>query len=65
VKLKKLISHGVAVILGAGVVVVVSSMTDEDLTRERDLYCEMLHLYESSNGEYGWPDYRNSRASCP
>ncbi len=63
-KLKKLISHGVAVILGASVVVLVSSMTDEDLTRERDLYCEMLKLFESSNGKYGWPDYRDAKDSC-
>jgi len=62
-KKKDLITHGVAVIIGA-VVVIASSMTDEDLQRDRDLYCEMVKLYASTSGEYGWPDYRNAWASC-
>ena len=57
------ITHGAAVLIGA-LIVVISSMTDEDLRRDRDLYCEMVQLYDSTDGEYGWPDYRNDKASC-
>jgi hypothetical protein len=57
------ITHGAAVLIGA-LIVVISSMTDEDLQRDRDLYCEMVQLYDSTDGEYGWPDYRNDKASC-
>lgn len=57
------ITHGIALLLGA-MIVIVSSMTDDDLNRERDLYCEMVHLYASTDGEYGWPDYRNAKDSC-
>lgn len=57
------ITHGAAVLIGA-LIVVISSMTDEDLNRDRDLYCEMVQLYDSTDGEYGWPDYRNAKDSC-
>jgi|GEM_PF-2957749 len=41
-----------------------TSMTNEDARRDRDLYCEMVLLYEATDGEYGWPDYRDERSEC-
>jgi len=29
----------------------------EDATAHGSLYCDMVALYESSNGELGWPPY--------
>lgn len=58
------ITHCIAFLLGA-MIFIVGSMTTEDLNRERDLYCEMVQLYDSTEGEYGWPDYRNARGECP
>jgi hypothetical protein len=60
---RDLLTHGGAVLIGA-IVVILGSMTDEDLTRDRDLYCEMVQLYDSTNGQYGWPDYRDDKTSC-
>lgn len=61
---RDLLTHGGAVLIGA-LVVILGSMTEDDLQRDRDLYCEMVQLYEATDGDYGWPDYRNARASCP
>ena len=27
-------------------------------------YCEMVQLFNTSNGEYGWPDFRNDAHLC-
>jgi hypothetical protein len=28
-------------------------------------HCQMVALWESSRGEYGWPDYNRSAHLCP
>jgi hypothetical protein len=42
----------------------VASMTNDDAQRSSDLYCEMVLLYDATDGEYGWPDYRNEATRC-
>jgi hypothetical protein len=27
-------------------------------------YCEMVQLFQTSNGEYGWPDFNNNAHLC-
>jgi hypothetical protein len=34
-------------------------------TSEQDLHCEMVQIWNQTNGEYGWPDYNNTAGSCP
>jgi hypothetical protein len=37
----------------------------EDPQLEADQYCEMVKLYQTSGGEYGWPDYKqNYEENC-
>ena len=39
----------------------VSMDSDRELQEEDDLYyCEMRKIYEETNGEYGWPPYREN-----
>jgi len=40
------------------------ALTEEDLQAEQQLYCEMVQLFESSKGEYGWPDYERRGKDC-
>jgi|APGre2960657404_1045060.scaffolds.fasta_scaffold28867_3 hypothetical protein len=36
-----------------------------DTSREK-LHCEMVQIWNETNGEYGWPDYNNTAgSSCP
>lgn len=33
--------------------------------REQDHYCNMVELFNDSDGEYGWPDYKETyNESC-
>ena len=36
----------------------------EDAGREFQHYCAMIDIYEQSDGEYGWPDYKNQQEEC-
>ena len=31
---------------------------------EQAHYCKMINLHKISNGELGWPDYENRKATC-
>lgn len=33
------------------------NMEHEDRNAERAHYCEMVKIYEDSNGQFGWPAY--------
>ena len=35
----------------------------EDQT-EHELHCEMVQIWNDTNGEYGWPDYNNTATDC-
>lgn len=32
-----------------------------DQVKQSDLYCEMTEIYVTTNGEFGWPDFRGVR----
>lgn len=34
-------------------------------TSQEQLHCEMVQIWNETNGEYGWPDYNNTAGSCP
>lgn len=48
-----------------GLLIVIALLTamrfelEDDRQAERE-YCEMRALYEATNGEYGWPEYKDS-----
>ena len=33
----------------------------QDALKEEALYCQQTLLFENSNGQYGWPDYKEVR----
>lgn len=34
-------------------------------TSQEQLHCEMVQIWNETDGEYGWPDYNNTAGSCP
>jgi hypothetical protein len=37
------------------------SANDSEIQQDADQnYCEMVTLYQQSNGDLGWPDYQNT-----
>jgi len=42
---------------------VVGWMDAEDVKAERENYCEMVGIWDETNGEYGWPPY-DGREGC-
>lgn len=50
------------VLAGAFALLVVTTLVNDDKSVEKveaDYYCEMVHLWITTNGESGYPDYRN------
>ena len=39
---------------------VVGTMEYGDEERQQVLYCDMVQIYQESDGMYGWPDYNNN-----
>jgi len=37
---------------------IVGNMEAEDRKQERERYCQMLELWNDTDGEYGWPPYK-------
>ena len=37
---------------------IVGNMEAEDRRQERERYCEMLDIWNETDGEYGWPPYK-------
>ena len=45
--------------------ILLASASDSELKQDEDKnYCEMVALYEQSNGDLGWPDYKNTYQGC-
>lgn len=41
------------------------SASDSQLEQDSEQnYCEMVGLYQQSNGDLGWPDYKNNYKGC-
>lgn len=38
-------------------VLIVSNADYNEAVNERKRYCDMVQLFESTNGQYGWPAY--------
>lgn len=39
---------------------VAGTMEYGDEERQQVLYCDMVKIFEQSDGMYGWPDYNNN-----
>jgi len=37
---------------------IVGNMNAEDKRQERERYCQMLELWNETDGQYGWPPYK-------
>lgn len=56
------ISKAFALVILGGLIVLTldhAAGQRDDLEDQRREYCEMVELYRTSQGELGWPDYRN------
>ncbi len=52
----------IATLLGS---ILLASASDSDIEQDTEKnYCEMVALYEQSNGDLGWPDYKNTYQGC-
>lgn len=56
-----------AALLGIAMLVavaLVSTLDRASASNNHDLYCEMTALYTESNGQHGWPSYKEG-VTCP
>lgn len=56
-----------AALIGMGLllaVALVSALDRASASNNHDLYCEMTALYTDSNGQHGWPAYKEG-VKCP
>lgn len=52
----------IATLLGS---ILLASASDSDIEQDTEQnYCEMVALYEQSNGDLGWPNYKNTYQGC-
>jgi len=51
----------IILILGLGVVSTMDYVAEE---RRAQLHCDMVEMFEKSNGQVGWPDYNNTAEMC-
>lgn len=56
-----LVLHG-AIVAGVAAVSITffSVWSDNDLQTIENEYCRMVELYSTTEGEYGWPDYKGT-----
>ena len=60
-------SNTTAVLIGMALLLAVAVVSNLDRASEnnnQDLYCEMTALYAESNGQHGWPSYKEG-VKCP
>ena len=51
----------VYILIGAALIVaygLIGSMDRVDAEREQSHYCEMIQLWDDTNGDAGWPPYK-------
>lgn len=51
----------IAVMVFAGAVIWMAddaATNGDELSHEQRLYCEMVQIHNESNGNYGWPDFK-------
>lgn len=57
--MKKKIFTIIALLSVFGLLGVAGQMDYEDAIMAEKHYCEMVTAYKESNGQYGWPDFKN------
>ena len=66
--MKNILATGVIVIalasLASSMGVLLSDTDLEVQQIEGDTYCEMHQLWIDTDGEFGWPDYKNTFKEC-
>ena len=54
----KPILYAIGAALFLAMLSIVGNMNAEDKRQERERYCQMLELWNDTDGEYGWPPYK-------
>jgi hypothetical protein len=63
--MKNIIGTGVIMIVLTSTAFVLSDTTDLEVQQiEGDTYCEMHQLWIDTDGDFGWPDYKNTFKEC-
>jgi hypothetical protein len=63
--MKNIIGAGVIMIVLTSTAFVLSDTTDLEVQQiEGDTYCEMHQLWIDTDGDFGWPDYKNTFKEC-
>ena len=63
--MKNILGTGVIMIVLTSTAFVLSDTTDLEVQQiEGDTYCEMHQLWIDTDGDFGWPDYKNTFKEC-
>jgi hypothetical protein len=63
--MKNILATGVIMIVLTSTAFVLSDTTDLEVQQiEGDTYCEMHQLWIDTDGDFGWPDYKNTFKEC-
>ena len=63
--MKNIIGTSVIMIVLTSTAFVLSDTTDLEVQQiEGDTYCEMHQLWIDTDGDFGWPDYKNTFKEC-
>ena len=54
----KPILYAIGAALFLAMLSIVGNMNAEDKRQERERYCQMLELWNDTDGKYGWPPYK-------
>lgn len=55
--------YALGILAMAGVLAAGTIGYDDEVQAEAR-YCEMIILYHTTGGDYGWPDYRAGEVAC-
>jgi len=63
--MKNIIGTSVIMIVLTSTAFVLSDTTDLEVQQiEGNTYCEMHQLWIDTDGDFGWPDYKNTFKEC-
>lgn len=57
--IQRKISGGIGLLVVLSLLGFAGQMDYEDAIMAEKHYCEMVTAYKESNGQYGWPDFKN------
>ena len=52
------ILYALGAALFLGMLSILGNMNAEDKRQERERYCEMVDIWNETDGQYGWPPYK-------